>query len=46
MSIERFNDLNKFIERRNKERNKEAVPLKESNKRMIQARKEKEKNKK
>ena len=46
MSLERFNTLNKFIERRNKERNGEAVPLKESNKRMIQARKEQEKRKK
>jgi len=46
MSIDRFNELNKYIERRNKERNKEAVPLRESNKRMIEARKEKEERKK
>jgi len=43
MSIYDFNNLYEYISRRDKIRNKEPVSLRESNRRMIQATKEKNK---
>ena len=44
MSLNDFNNVFKYISRKNKERKGEIVPLKESNKNMIKRRKERNKN--
>jgi len=45
MNIKDFNNLFEYISRKDKIKNKQPVPLRESNKRMIQATKDKRKEK-